>query len=294
VPLIEYIPRRFSKASQVLIAHANAIIEEYAEQGFVMTLRQLYYQFVSRDLLGNTPREYDRLERIISNGRNAGLIDWEAIEDRTRNVQSNSHWDGVSDILDAVAQQFRYDLWENQRHRVEVWVEKEALSGVFDAVCRELDVPLLACRGFLSQSEMWAAGRRFKRYAAEMQSPVVIYLGDHDPSGIDMTRDNFDRLKLYSERYVEVHRIALNMDQVQRYQPPPNPAKSTDSRFTGYVEKYGDESWELDALSPAVLVKLVRDAVADYRDEYLWDAAVKDQQEARDDLQQLADERRQQ
>ncbi len=132
-----------------------------------------------------------------------------------------------------------------------------------------------ANRGYTSQSELYTAGKRLKRYAQGRQKPVIIHLGDHDPSGIDMSRDIEDRVSLFAGHPVEVRRIALNMDQVQHYNPPPNPAKITDSRFAGYEAIHGDESWELDALAPQVIHQLIVETVAEYRDEDLWDQAVK-------------------
>jgi hypothetical protein len=107
-------------ATLAVIEQANAIIEEYAGQDFRLTLRQLYYQFVARDLLEeNTLEEYKRLGRIISTGRDAGLIDWDAIEDRTREVHTPTFWDSPSGIISAAAEQYREDLWANQSYRPE-------------------------------------------------------------------------------------------------------------------------------------------------------------------------------
>lgn len=287
---IEYISKRFAQSSLDMIDRANAIIDEYEQQGFVLTLRQLFYQLVSRDLLPNKQSEYKRLGSIMVDARNAGLVDWNAIEDRTRDVRRNPHWDSPSDILETCATQFQYDLWADQEYRPEVWIEKDALVGVFEPTCNELDVPVLSCRGYLSVSEAWAAGQRFRTYLKHGQEPVILHFGDHDPSGIDMTRDLASRLGLYTRDIVEVRRLALNMDQVEAYEPPPNPAKVTDSRFVSYVEVYGEESWELDALEPSVLVNLVKDMIANYRDNKAWKASVKRQDKARSRLQVLADE----
>lgn len=150
------------------------------------------------------------------------------------------------------------------------WIEKEALAGVFERVCDELQVPFFSCRGYTSQSEMWVAGMRLKEISESGQEPVVLHFGDHDPSGMDMTRDIRDRLEMFIGASIELKRLALNMDQVEKYDPPPNPAKTTDSRYTSYIELYGNESWELDALEPAVLAGLVRDAIAMLRDDNLW------------------------
>ena len=279
----KFIDKKFKDSTLDVIAHANKIILEYAAQGFVLTLRQLYYQFVARDLLRNTQRNYKRLMSIVSNGRLAGMIDWNAIEDRTRELGSVSHWSNPEQIIQSAAEGFRIDKWETQPYRVECWIEKEALVGVVERICTELDIAWFACRGYVSQSEQYDAGKRFARYnraAKYGQEVIVLHLGDHDPSGIDMTRDNDERLQMFSrDRFtqdaaVTIRRLALNEDQVEQYDPPPDPAKFTDSRYEGYVERFGTESWELDALEPQVLQDLVRDATLEYRDEDLWDAAV--------------------
>lgn len=284
-----YQAKRFNRDSLEVIHWANSIITEYAEAGYRLTLRQLYYQFVSRDLLPNTQQSYKRLGGIISDGRLAGLIDWEAIEDRTRNLSTNSHWEDPSSIVSACAEQFQLNKWEGQPNRVEVWVEKEALAGVLSVACSELDVPFFACKGYTSQSEMYRAGRRLAGYRASGAKPVVIHLGDHDPSGIDMTRDVRERLELLSEGPVKVVRIALNLDQVQQYNPPPNPAKLTDTRAGDYVAKFGRQSWELDALPPRVLVELVSSTVLNYRREDLWLYHVQQENEHRRQLQAVSD-----
>lgn len=271
---IVYEEKKFSKSSMQIIDAANAIIEEYQAQGYMLTLRQLYYQFVSRDLVPNTMQSYKRIGSIVNDGRMAGEIDWDAIEDRTRNVRKPSTWDSPSSIMRAVVSQFAIDRWDMQTYRPEVWIEKDALVGVISDVCEEFQVPYFACRGYNSQSEQWAAGQRFENYIDRGQVPIVLHLGDHDPSGIDMTRDNESRLSLFAGTEVEVRRLALNWDQVQHYNPPPNPAKLTDSRADGYIKNFGGDSWELDALEPSVISELVRDAIKDLLIPEQWDKAL--------------------
>lgn len=270
----------FKPESLMRIEQANEIIDEYQAQGMLLTLRQLYYQFVARGLIENTTRSHSNLGAIISNGRMAGMIDWESIEDRTRGVEINSHWDSPKDGIKALRSQYRIDMWANQPERVEVWIEKEALAGVIDPTCRRLDVPYLACRGYLSQSETWRAYRRLRERAERDIHTTILHFGDHDPSGIDMTRDNRERLEemlcfgdaeFPLHEHVTVTRLALNMEQVKRYNPPENPAKMTDSRFGGYVVKYGKKSWELDALEPKVLNELITRNINEHIDKALWD-----------------------
>jgi hypothetical protein len=285
MPLICYIDKDFRGSSVDLIEKANEILEEYAQQGFDLTLRQLYYQFVSRDLIANTQKEYKRLGSVINDARLAGLIDWNSIVDRTRNLEALAKWDDPSHIIDACASQFRYDKWAVQEHRPEVWIEKDALGGVIEKVCKDLQVSYFSCRGYTSQSEMWSAAQRLVEYFESGQKPFVIHLGDHDPSGIDMSRDIQDRLNLFMDHHgapaLNFTRIALNMNQVKKYNPPPNPAKITDSRAAGYISKHGNESWELDALEPRVMASLIRSTVETVRDQDKWDEEVEREKRAK-------------
>lgn len=271
MPKIRYRKFNFRAETLDMIEKANAVIEDYTAQGFQLTVRQLYYQFVRRNWISNEVKSYNRLAETISNGRIAGLIDWLAIEDRTRNLRGIGHWESPEEIIRASAQGFALDKWATQPYRPEVWIEKDALAGVFAGVCNELDVPYFACRGYTSQSEMWLAAQRLSRYARDGQIPIILHFGDHDPSGIDMTRDIRERLELFSGGRVQrINRLALNMDQVDEYNPPPNPAKEVDPRFQTYLAEFGDESWELDALDPTTLAGIVREAVAQFRDESAW------------------------
>ena len=279
MPKLCYRDKSFRKKTLEIIQTANKIIETWADQGFDLTLRQLYYQFVARDLFPNTERSYNMLGTTINDARLAGLVDWDNIVDRTRNVRQNSHWNSPQEIIKVCANQYQINKWENQKYKVEVWIEKDALIGVIEDVCKELDVGYFSCRGYVSQSEMWSAG--YERFD---KPTIIFHLGDHDPSGIDMTRDIQTRLSMFSDDDVEVKRIALNQDQIKKYNPPPNPAKVTDSRFDSYRDLYGEESWELDALEPQVLVDLVRKNVLEIRDDDLWeDACLKESK----DIQKL-------
>ena len=294
MPTICYVDRRFSAESLAAIAKANEIIAEYEAQRFSLTLRQLYYQFVSRDLIANRDAEYKRLGSVINDARLAGLIDWKAIEDRTRFVRQNSHWGTPAEIIDSAARSFALDKWDGQPHRPEVWIEKDALLGVIEPVCRRLDVAYFSCRGYTSQSEMWEAAQRLARHIDAGQSPVILHFGDHDPSGKDMSRDIEDRLRLFlshdlGEADFEFRRLALNMDQIEEFDPPPNPAKLTDSRCRAYIAEFGDESWELDALEPRVIAGLIEGAVSEFRDDDLWDKKVANEDRGRKGLELAAE-----
>lgn len=296
-----HIPKTFRAQSLEIIREANRILTKYARAGYDMTLRQLYYQFIALDLFPedrrwtwddrkkkwfrdpdgtkNADPNYNWLGEMMNDARLAGLVDWDFLVDRTRELVSVTHWASPGEIMNAVAAGYRIDKWETQQFRPEIWVEKEALAGVFDHVCRRLDVPLFACRGYTSQSEMWRAAQRLGEYAEKGQTPVIFHFGDHDPSGIDMTRDVDDRLALFIGEGIEINRLALNMAQIKEFNPPPSPAKITDSRARSYIDIYGDDSWELDALEPDALVELVENAIDGIRDEDEWNLKVDEEKE---------------
>lgn len=351
MPKIVYVERNFSSANLAIIEEADAICEDYARQGYSLTLRQVYYLFIARDLFPdswidpeynlrhglepdtkNTQKNYKRLGSILNDARLAGMLDWDHIEDRTRNLRDLPNWRDPADVMAWMAQRYRIDKWERQQYRPEVWIEKDALVGVIEPVCIRNQVPFFSCRGYTSQSEVWGAAQRLLGHALAGYRPIVFHLGDHDPSGVDMSRDIESRLEMFffqdwatalmhdwardnrdeigghgkgwaenafrlhfnarvSDRpYVELRRIALTMDQIDQYDPPPNPAKATDARWRGYVETTGmEDSWELDALEPTALDALIQDSLDSIRDATIWDEDVEREESERERLFRVSD-----
>lgn len=289
MPLICYEHKKLSQRKLDMIRHANTYLRGYEGKGLDCTLRQLYYQFVQDNMLPNLDKSYDWFGSLISDGRMAGLIDWNHIVDRTRNVLGLAHWDRPSKIIHSAYDSYMTDSWSNQPHYLEVWVEKDALRGIVNKACSELDVSHFSCRGYTSQSEAWAASQRFQVEMDKGKQCTILHLGDHDPSGIDMTRDIRDRLNNFTQHFglektIDVKRIALNMAQVEEYSLVPNPAKVSDSRFAAYMEQYGDQSYELDALKPELLVQLITEGVEEYRDDKLWAEQTKIEKRGKDTL----------
>jgi len=279
------------KLSKLRLAAANqadVILEEYALGGWILTLRQLYYQFVARGLLENTERNYKWLGSVVNDGRLAGLLDWDHITDRTRTCQVVSTWDSPQDIIQASIDCYRIDLWKNQLYRIEVWVEKDALIDVVGRAANLAQLPYFSCRGYCSQSAMYGAAKRLEKYIEADQMPYILYFGDHDPSGIDMARDIQVRLNLFLDNpRMHFDRLALTMEQIDQYSPPPNPAKLTDSRCRGYMDEYGEESWELDALEPNVIVELITNKMAGLKDHTAWKKMTAVQKRDKDTLKNL-------
>jgi len=263
---------RFRQASLALIDVCNEIVTEYQDQGLRLTLRQLYYQLVSRNVVPNTERSYKNVGSLLNDGRLAGLVDWNAIEDRVRVPREPPEWGSIQQLVEAATAAFRLPRWEGQRYYVELWVEKDALAGVLEPLAREHHVTLMVNRGYSSASAMYESARRFEREGADRECRLF-YLGDHDPSGEDMVRDIQDRLDLFGAD-VRVEKLALTTDQVRQYRPPPNPAKMSDSRARGYVAQHGAQSWEVDALPPQVLAGIIRDAFEEVLDRGRMDAVI--------------------
>lgn len=301
------------------IRQAASIIAEYGGQK--LTARQVYYQFVARDLIPNNERSYKTMTGMLTDARYAGLIDWDAIEDRGREPDVPGEWDEIDQIVDAAVDQWRSPRWRDQPKYVELWVEKQALAGVLSPIARASHVPLMVNKGYSSASAMKAAAERMLeacgvervdvqcdncaapyedrtargvciscesetnrmfRYwdkdSDETYQPskdvVVLYLGDHDPSGNDMVRDIRERLTEFGVPNLKVEKLALTITQIRRFKPPPNPAKITDSRAAAYIAEFGDQSWELDALPPRELNRLVQQGIARNIDQEAMDAVI--------------------
>lgn len=186
---------RLNKKNQEQLEVINSIIEEYARDGYTLTLRQLYYQLVSRDIIPNQQKEYAKLSTLLVKGRMAGFVDWDAIEDRIRVPNIPYSVDDIEDAIQDTINQYRLNRQDGQEVYIELWVEKDALSGVLKRITHHYHINLMVNRGYSSCTAMHDAYERFVEKVAEGKKVVILYLGDHDPSGLDMIRDITDRTK---------------------------------------------------------------------------------------------------
>ena len=282
--------KKFRQSDLVLIASCEDTILDFQGQDLRLTLRQLYYQLVTRNEIPNNKESYKALGKLVSDARLAGLLDWDAIEDRVRQPVVPSEWSSISSLVNSAVRAFRLPRWEDQEHYVELWVEKDALAGVLEPVADAHHVTLMVNRGYSSQSAMYAAAERFRDGIGTSgdRDGVLLYLGDHDPSGEDMVRDVRDRLEMFGVEYLTVRKIALTMEQIEEHQPPPNPAKITDSRAAAYIAEHGRSSWEVDALPPAELTRIIRREFGRYVDRPKYDAVIKREDAAKAKLLRAA------
>ena len=269
----------FRPASSVLIEKIETILNDYQSQGFCLTLRQLFYQLVSDAILPNTPKSYRALSSLVTDARMAGLLDWDAIEDRVRQPDTPSEFQDLAHLVRAAVHAYRLPRWRGQENYVELWVEKDALAGVLRPIARKYHITLMVNRGYSSASAMYESARRIVEGMEDRQRGVVIYLGDHDPSGEDMVRDVESRLETFGVDFFEVRKLALTMDQIDKYKPPPNPAKVQDPRADAYIKKFGNSSWELDALRPTTLTKIIEKEILTLVDMDLMQEVIDEEDE---------------
>lgn len=249
---------KITPAKEAYLETVNGILEEYVAQGYKLTLRQVYYQLVARDHIPNRIQEYSKLSRILVFGRMNGLVDWDHIEDRLRRPWI-PHWnEGVVDALKDTMDQYRLDRQRGQEKYIEVWTEKDAVSNILKRSSIFYHIRLVVNRGYTSCSAIKEA---FDRMDGCDRMAMILYVGDHDPSGLDMIRDIKDRLNEFGLPDFEMIHVALTMAQIEEFDPPPNPAKITDPRAAWYIRTHGSESWELDALRPEVLSTIVDSAI---------------------------------
>ncbi|EAC5983841.1 hypothetical protein BZZ06_13780 [Listeria monocytogenes] len=278
---------RFRADSLALIEKVNQIIKEYHRQGYELTLRQIYYQLVANGIIENKERSYKNLGSLISNARLAGLIDWNAIVDRTRFLRGFNYETSPENAIKRLSQRYGTDPWAGQKNHVEVWVEKDALVDIVGQASNKLNVDYFSCRGYVSQSAMFRSARRLADWQLAGKDITILHLGDHDPSGIDMSRDIEERLATF-EIFPDVKRIALNMDQVDEYTPVPNPTKLSDSRAADYISQFGYESWELDALQPRVIDDLISEHINPLIDWGLMESVKEECEEERRQLETVS------
>lgn len=265
--------RYWNTRKEIVIEHIKEIVEEYQADGYILTLRQLHYQLVTKNYIINHDTAYKKLGNILDDCRYSGIIDWEAIEDRGRvpylPYWAHDHQDALQDTINS----FRIDRQNGQDNHIELWTEKDALSGILRRTTEKYHIQLVVNKGYTSSSAIYKAYQRFLRRIRNGQTVTVLYFGDHDPSGLDMIRDIRERLELMfnnGENYelflypnkpidevFQVVQIGLSMAQIKKYKLPPNPTKLTDSRSNNYIKQFGKICWEVDALKPQILTKIV-------------------------------------
>ncbi|MCJ7759789.1 hypothetical protein MUP59_01435 [Candidatus Bathyarchaeota archaeon] len=276
-----------------LIREVNTILSQYTVK---LTLRQVYYRLVSKNLIPNTKASYKGLSHQLVKAREKGDVDDRRIEDRSRKVQGFGDW-GFDDLDDFIAGQvsrlkdswenFSRRQWEDQPKKVIVALEKDALSRMFTDVANGFRIQVYATKGYGSYTFV----NDLAGDLDEEKENVILYFGDYDPSGRDIERDLRDRLvRYYGRDNFTVVRIALKPDQISQYNLPPMPEDAETLAKLGRdprTKQYGMEfAVELDALEPPVLQELIRSSINAQIDSDLWNAKLEETKADREELRE--------
>lgn len=238
-----------------------------------VTVRQIHYQLVGKNLVENTTSNYNLLSKLLKYARIDGYTPWEVIEDRVRQTYLNRGWQDQEDFLGTERSNFlegyRRDLQQGQKNYIEVWLEKDALAGIFQRMLNPYCISLCPTRGFSSVSFLNDLRYRILSSQESDQQAIMLYFGDHDPSGKimlpSMRTTLEDEMKVTGMKF---ETVALTKKQIEQYSLPVrmSSAKKTDSRYKKFSQRYGEEAVELDALSPKQLEEIIKEAVIKYID----------------------------
>lgn len=275
-----------------LIPLVNQILAQYPSMR--LTLRQIYYRLVAGHNYPNKRSSYNQLSSQLVKAREQGEVNERRIEDRTRGFLGGDRgWEDPETFTDSVKERFlsywedyQRNLWQDQDTFLMVWVEKDALSRVLASSADPYRVTTAPSRGYASYTYVRAALARLRK----TKKVTVLHFSDHDSSGLDMTRDLTRRLYRYGghsfSKGLEVERIALTYDQVQEYGLAPNPTKTTDTRARDYIAEYGMECWELDAIEPTELQRLVTESIEKHIDLDQWKESEQQQEDDKLELEE--------
>lgn len=324
---------------RTVISQMIEICEDYLKKGYILSLRQLYYQMVKANYIPNIDIVYKKLSSVKGEAFYGGEIDWEAIEDRGRVPHQAGFDSDIKGALKYAAKYYRLDRQIGQTNSVEVWTEKDAISSILKRITNRYGIRLCVNKGYTSDTAIYAAYVRFLESIANGQTITILYFGDHDPSGLDMVRDIRERLlfmfengerldtemydrivdwarsdaghdfydsvefedeyfnlkdiegnrcfnyrKAYFENQFKIIQIGLTMKQIKQYDLPPNPAKLTDPRAKSYIAKFGQVSWEVDALSPEIIEDIVNTNIQSNIDFDQYNLIIQKEQNERDEI----------
>ena len=284
-----------------LLSTIVKVTEEFQQMGIKLTGRQLYYQLVAADYMPNAMEIYKRVSKFGTDARYGGAIDWSTIEDRGRVNVMHAEWDSVDSLIDSALAAYRLPRWEGQDYHVELLCEKQALESVLKPVADEWHIHFGYNKGYTSASSVYELSQRLKDEMRDGKDVVILYEGDHDPSGLDMIRDVRDRVTEFLTNghnaldeddvcdHFSVVPVALTKAQVERFHPPPTPAKWSDPRAQSYIDEHGEVSWELDAIDPMTLRKITEEHIFKYLNKNKYDAVLKQEEEEKQALIEFAE-----
>lgn len=270
--------RGVSAETRRIVERARELWEAtYSPAHITPTVRQLFYALAVEEFVPKSEAGYDRVQRTLARARERGDYPWEGIHDGLRQVAAPSTWEDLADFCDTVRGAYRRDKWQSQPRRVEVWIEKDAVRGTVAAVTTEYEVPLLCGRGYLSVTAKMEAGRR-------IAGQTVLYVGDFDPSGVNMLEETGAWIRAASGDGATMERVAITEQDHANPDMARLPVNLNDARATDFVRRFGQTVVEVEALPPLELQARLRDAIERHRDITTWEAELRREKGERRDL----------
>jgi hypothetical protein len=258
------------------MAHIRSTIYNILAEESPATCRSVFYQCVSAGVVEKLESEYTATVcRLLGDMRRAGEIPFEWVTDNTRWAHVPQTYASLEEAIKDLQDNYLLDYWQNQPEHVEIWTEKDAMVGVLYPETSQWHIPLQVTRGYPSISYLHSTAQTI---AAKHRPAHIFYLGDHDPSGTDISRATEEGLREFApnaEIYFE--RIAVTREQIAQYNLPTRPTKETDRRR----KNFKGDSVEVDALRPSVVRSLVQSAIAPHMDPDLME--VIERRQKRDD-----------
>jgi hypothetical protein len=254
-------PIKRTRRTKAEIEALDAALMEIVFTFSPVTVRQVFYQAVNRGLVPkDEAKGYRVVQRRLVALRASGGIPHGHIVDGTRYVHGSNRYANLEEFAAYAAGLYRKDYWDDSEVRVEVWLEKDALKGVLiPTVVQECGLGLYVTRGFASVTYLQEAAEMIEDDGRET---YVYILTDFDPSGVVIAEKVEEELtKRAPLSDITVERLAVNREQIERWNLPTRPTKSSDTRARAFRRRYGTDSVELDAIPPDEMRNLVRDAI---------------------------------
>lgn len=260
--------------------HAVQLARDYNAEGICPTLRQVHYRLASVQAGGyqNLQRHYKRLSQILVKARKHGDLSWDALADHVR----YQWWlkpegePNLNRLVEEATRNVGEDPWISQQKQIIMWLEKDALAELVWSAVSGLHVPLCVSRGYSSWTFVADTSNIIEEAINQGRSVHLLVLTDHDPSGLDIQRFTQTAFEWFGYEF-GAERVALTYDQIKCYELLPNPTKRADPRSKDYISKFGDRCWELDALEPKELQRIVRDAIMSHiQNPEAWDKSLQE------------------
>jgi len=256
--------RRSKAQINSMLDAIHGILDGEQEQ---ITIRHLFYRLVGLKQIEKTEAAYHSLCGHLSKWRRSGDVGWDAFADNTRWHMGQDTFDGLDDALANTVKCYRRNLWTKQSAHVEIWGEKDAISGILFSEADTFGVKVFTCRGFASLSALYSAANTFKQAVAKGKKVFIYYFGDHDPSGLAIDRAAVDSFRDDFGVEVKLTRACITPAQIKKHKLPTRPVKISDTRAGGW--KGG--CVEIDTMPPAVLKSIVRDCITKHIEPHEWE-----------------------